>query len=485
VSLFWSLDPDAFPQAVHIERSVGADGPFHRITSTSISIQGFADVQVTNGVTYHYRLVPTGLATPAPSVAATPGAFPTADGFLEHLQRCAFAYFWHETNPANGLVRDRSTPSSPASIAAMGFALTASGIGIDHQWIPRDAGRDRALATLRFLDTAPQSSETNNVTGHRGWYYHFLNLKTGHRQWRCELSSVDTAWLLAGVVYAREYFDRSHPDEIELRRIADRLLGRVDWRWMLNGNETLSMGWHPETEFLASQWVGYNEAMWLLLLGLGTGEGGLSKAQWDRWCGGYRWQTSHGQSFVHFAPLFGHQYSHCWTDFRGVADDFMRRRGIDYFENSRRATLAQQAYCAANPSNRRGYSSLIWGLTACDGPGAPGYHEYMARGAPPAENDDGTIAPAAAGGSIPFAPEICLPTLRHFHEEFRAPIWRPYGFCDAFNLQADWFAPDVLGIDQGPILLMIENHRTGRVWKTFMRAPEIRRGLERAGFQAR
>jgi len=293
------------------------------------------------------------------------------------------------------------------------------------------------------------------------------------------------------------------------------------------------MGWRPETGFIRSRWIGYNEAMILLLLGLGANDNADTEAQrasgilpaeeakelptgrrqhdgpagsqyapirglgrapelagrallpefWNEWTRGYQWKTSYGQSFVHFPPLFGHQYSHCWIDFRGIADDYMRGKGIDYFENSRRATLAQRAYCVANPGRFKGYGELVWGLTACDGPGFGKFRAYSARGAPPPENDDGTIAPTAAGGSLPFAPEICIPTLRHFYALYRPNIWTRYGFCDAFNLTADWWDTEVLGIDQGPILIMIENYRTGRVWKTFMKAIEIQRGLRNAGFQ--
>jgi hypothetical protein len=212
--------------------------------------------------------------------------------------------------------------------------------------------------------------------------------------------------------------------------------------------------------------------------------GPLTPKFWKEWTSGYKWKTSYGQSFVHFAPLFGHQYSHCWIDFRGIADDYMRAKGIDYFENSRRATLAQRAYCVANPGRFNGYGELVWGLTACDGPGSEKFRAYSARGAPPAENDDGTIAPTAVGGSLPFAPEICIPTLRHLCDKYRPNIWTRYGFCDAFNLTANWWDPEVLGIDQGPILVMIENYRTRKVWNTFMKAPEVQRGLKAAGFQA-
>jgi hypothetical protein len=483
----------------------------------------------------------------AEPLAAPPDQFASDSDFLEFIQRKAFDYFWLETNPANGLIRDRSRTNSYCSIAAVGFGLTAIGIGIDHGWITREQGRERVLRTVRTFHEKPQGPDAVGNIGYRGWFYHFLDMDTGLRAWKCELSSIDTALFLAGALYAREYFSGAHADEAAIRDLVDRIYNRIDWHWMTGGasgeptrrptpnpsqegnkdsrpelqalgaaaSGALTMGWRPESGFIQSRWIGYNEAMILLLLGLGANDNPDTEAQraagilpagegkdlptgrrqniwagralppefWKEWTRGYQWKTSFGQSFVHFPPLFGHQYSHCWIDFHGLADDYMRDRGIDYFENSRRATLAQNAYCVANPGNFKGYGERVWGLTACDGPGFGEYRGYSARGAPPPENDDGTIAPTAAGGSLPFAPEICIPTLRHFYDQFRPGIWTRYGFCDAFNRTAGWWDSEVLGIDQGPILIMIENNHTGRVWRTFMKAVEIQRGLKNAGFR--
>jgi hypothetical protein len=259
--------------------------------------------------------------------------------------------------------------------------------------------------------------------------------------------------------------------------MADAIYNRVDWNWMARGTNVLSMGWNPRSGFLSSQWIGYNEAMLLYCLGLGAATNPLPASAWDRWTSGYKWASYYGQSFVPFAPLFGHQYSHGWIDFRHIADAYMRSNGSSYFENSRRATIAQRAYCAANPKGWTGYSSNLWGITASDGPTG-----YSARGAPPSENDDGTIAPTAAGGSIAFAPEYCVPALRNFYTRFRRNLWTAYGFRDAFNQRQQWWGPDELGIDQGPIVIMIENYRTQRVWRRFMLNPEVQRGLQRAGF---
>ena len=405
------------------------------------------------------------------------------DAFLDRMERAAFDYFWNEANPENGLIRDRSTPDSKCSIAAVGFGLSALNIGVERGWVPRETARQRVLTTLRTLAEGPQGEQADGVNGHRGWFYHFLEMGSAQRAWKCELSSIDTALLLAGVLDAGEFFSRQDPDEGAIRDLAKRLVSRVDWAWMTNGKETITMGWHPEKGFLESRWIGYNEAMILYLIALGASgdpgaAGDRSPVRWEAWTSGYKWRRHHGFEFVEFAPLFGHQYSHCWVDFRGIVDAEMRPHGIDYFENSRRATLAQRAYCIANPGGFPNYGPLDWGLSACDGPKG-----YAARGAPPAENDDGTLAPTAVGGSIPFAPEVCIPTLRHWEHTHGKRLWGRYGFRDGFNRKENWWATDTLGIDQGAILIMAENHRTGSVWRRMKSNPVIRKGLERAGFK--
>ncbi|MCL4181507.1 MAG: Tat pathway signal protein [Verrucomicrobia bacterium] len=437
-------------------------------------------------MTYHYRVQDAGSVGASGrhsnTVTASTGAFASDDEFLDFLQYAAFQYFWREANPANGLVRDRSRPDSVSSIAATGFGLTALGIGIDRGWITRAEGRERALTTLRTFWERPQGAGPEGCIGYRGWFYHFLDMNTALRVWRCELSSIDTALFLAGMLDAGIYFDQPEAEEPAIRALAGRIFDRIDWQYLATGTNSLSMGWRPETGFIEARWIGYNEAMILYILGLGATVRPLASDHWTAWTSGYSWTTHFGQDYVAFAPLFGHQYSHCWIDFRQIADGYLQRKGIDYFENSRRATLAQRAYCIANPGGFPGYGAEVWGLTACDGPGSTGFFAYIARGAPPAENDDGTIAPTAVGGSLPFAPEYCLPTLRHFYDRYRTRLWTGYGFRDAFNLTADWWGPDVLGIDQGPILIMAENHRTGSVWRRFMREPIVHRGLAAAGF---
>jgi hypothetical protein len=332
------------------------------------------------------------------------------------------------------------------------------------------------LTTLTFLWNSPHGPETD-ATGYKGFYYHFLDLHTGRRARDSELSTVDTALLLGGVLHVQQYFDQENAAEAQIRALADALYRRVEWPWMQVRSAKICHGWKPETGFLAYDWGGYNEAMILYLLALGSPTFPISPDAWTAWTSSYAWQSHYGHAFVVFPPLFGHQYSHVWIDFRGIQDTYMRDKGLDYFENSRRATLANRAYAIANPQGWADYGENVWGFTASDIPAS-----YSARGAPPAESDDGTITPTAAAGSFAFTPHESLAALRHMYAIYRTQIWGPYGFKDAFNPSLQWFATDYLGIDQGPIVLMIENYRTGRIWHVFMQHPAIQRGLAHAGF---
>jgi hypothetical protein len=430
------------------------------------------------------------------ALLAGPARAQTTDAILDSLQASAFRFFWHQANAGNGLIRDRSQSGSPCSIASQGFGLSAICIAIDHGWITREAGRDRVLTALRTFWNGEQSTDPVTAIGYRGFFYHFLDMTTATRMWtwNTELSSIDTALLLAGILDARQFFDGDDPAEQEIRALATQIYGRVEWEWMRNpNNDAIRHGWDPDPApgaFLPYDWIGYNEAMILYVLALGSPTHPVPSSSWDAWTSLYNdhWGTQYGQTYLVFPPLFGHQYSHCWVDFRNRQDAFMQGKGIDYFENSRRATLAQQAYCIANPLGRVGYAANQWGITAGDGPTG-----YTARGAPPGQNDDGTITPSAVVGSLPFAPEICLPTIEHLYDTYRdqpvpcgsgATYWGAYGFRDGFNLtrDPDWWGCDVIGIDQGPIIVMIENYRTGAVWNRFMRNADVLIGLQRAGF---
>jgi len=425
-------------------------------------------------------------------MSATVVAADPIDVMLDNIQHTAFQYFWNEANATNGLVRDRSQSGSPCSIAATGFGLSAICTGIDHGWITRAQGQARVHTTLTTFWTKPQGTDASATIGYQGFFYHFLDMNTALRMtsWNTELSTIDTALLLVGILDCKQYFNTADPVDVQIRTLADQIYGRVDWEWIRNPtNNAIRHGWDPDVDpdpapepgFLPYDWIGYSEAMIVYILALGSPTHPVPTAAWTAWTGGYNWSNPGygGNEYVVFPPLFGHQYSHCWIDFRNKRDAYMQLKGIDYFENSRRATLAQQAYCIANPFGRVGYAANQWGLTAGDGPG----FTYAARGAPPAQNDDGTITPTAVVGSLPFAPEICLPTIQNFYDNYPA-LWGTYGFRDGFNLTAfpDWYGPDFLGIDQGPIVMMIENYRTAAFWSRFMQNADIQNGMTAAGF---
>ena len=431
-----------------------------------------------------------------------------ADPFLDTVETRTFRWFWETTNAKNGLVPDRWPTKSFSSVAAIGFGLTSYVIGVERGYVARADAATRVRTTLDFLYHAPEGASPTGVTSYKGFFYHFLDMDTGLRFQTVELSTIDTSLLLAGVLTCREYFTNTNPDETAIRALADSLYARVDWNWASPNAPLVSMGWHPESGFIPSDWRGYDEAMILYVLALGSPTHPIQPAAWSAWASTYEWRSYYGQDHVNFAPLFGHQYSQLWIDFRGIRDAYMQSRGIDYFENSRRATIAQRAYGIANPGKFRDYGANVWGLTASDGPmdttfvvdnALREFHTYWARGAAANEvRDDGTIAPTAAGGSVAFAPEIAIPALRELRVRYGDPLFGQYGFLDAFNSTyrdararvtqgrvvdgIAWFDTDYLGIDQGPIIGMIENYRTGLIWKLMKQSPYIRLGLRRAGF---
>jgi len=483
IVLHWDNSTDADVSGYKVYRALTNGGPFAVLNPAAlVTSAGYCDTsaKVINGHTNYYYVTAVAKTSQESQrstvIAAVPHGFADDDEFLEYLQQVSFDYFWYLANPRNGLIPDRTSRGSACSIAAVGFGLSAIAVGIDHGWITRTQGVARVLTTLKTFWQAPQGSNPRGTIGYKGWFYHFLDMNTATRA-GAELSSMDTVLLLAGILDAKQFFNGTSADETAIRTMADAIFDRVDWTWMTRGMNVVSMGWFPDSGFIRNDWIGYNEAMILCCLGLGAQTNALPATAWEAWTSGYTWTQSYGLSFVPFPPLFGHQYSHCWIDFRFTVDPYMRGHNSSYFENSRRATLAQRSYCIANPLHHAGYNGTVWGLTASDGP--PG---YSAHGAPPAQEDDGTIAPTAAGGSIAFTPEYSVPTLRYFYQLYRPNIWTAYGFRDAFNLGAHWVAQDELGIDQGPIVIMIENYRTQRVWRRFMQNEIVQRGLQRAGF---
>ena len=416
------------------------------------------------------------------------------EDLLDRLQRAAFGYFVEQFNPANGLVADTSRRGAPASIAVVGFALSCYPVGVERGWMTRAEAVTRTLVTLRFFSDSRQS-EQPDATGYKGFYYHFLDMRTGKRVWQSELSLIDTTLLLAGVLTAGAYFNADTPEESEIRARADAIYQRMDWRWALGGALTARQGWKPESGFLHYGWDGYDEATILYVLGLASPSHPLPDGSFAAWTATYQWENIYGYEFLYGGPLFIHQFSHAWIDFEGIRDRFMREKDSDYFENSRRAVRVQREYAQRDPYGFNGYGNDFWGLTASDGPGfrtlkTEGtnrhFFGYAARGVPYGP-DDGTIGPCATLASLPFEPELTLRAIRNFATHYPG-IFRdsrmPGGFNPTFvgDGASIWTSPDCFGLDQGIVVLMIENYRTRLIWNLMRRCPSIRIGLRRAGF---
>jgi hypothetical protein len=412
-----------------------------------------------------------------------PTSFSTDDDFLNYVEQETFNYFWTEANPSNGLIPDKSG-ASRCSIAAVGFGLSGINIGIERGWITRSEGAARALTTLQTFSNLPQGTNATGEGGYQGWFYHYLDMNTGLRYGTAELSTEDTSLLMLGVLDAGRFFDNpTNAIELQIRQISSNLLNNVNWPWALGSDNLVYMHWTPESGFNGvGGWRGGNEAYLVYLLGLGSPTTPLPAASWAAWTSTYNWQSYYGFSYIYKAPLFIHQYVHCWFDLNAITDDYMRGKGSDYFEDARRAALAQNAYGLDNPAGYSNYSSNEWGWSSCSGPG----NQYVVCGAPgSATFDNGTIAPTAAAGSMPFAPEICLPTLQHLYFTYTNQLWTTEGFRDAFNVTSNhWFAPWANGINQGPILIMIENYRTAFTWRRMLGSPIVQAGLQAAGFTA-
>lgn len=442
------------------------------------------------------------LAVPASETAASvpgegearPQGAAADDALLERYQRAAFDYFVRNRNPANGLYADNSRDGSPVSIAVVGFALSAYPVAVERGWIAREEAVEHCSAALRFFRDSNQDGSPDS-TGYKGFYFHFLDPVTGARVWRCELSMIDTALLIVGALMAARYFNADTPAEAELRSIAGLLYHRVDWCWSQNGGETIMQGWKPECGFLHYGWEGYSEAIVLYVLALGSPTHPIGEDCYRAWTRTYQWENIYGHGFLYAGPLFIHQFSHAWIDFRGIRDRFMREKGCDYFENSRRAVHVQRAYACINPRGHAGYDEDCWGFSACEGPSdevqavaAEPRHlfGYAARGVPYGP-DDGTLSPPAVLACLPFEPRLALDALHAMccrHPE----IVDEGGFTSGFNADLRdgdgrvWVSPGLFGLDQGIIVLMVENCRTGLPWRLMRGCRPIVDGLRRAGF---
>ena len=419
------------------------------------------------------------------------------DEVLAELQHDTFKYFTAEMNEGNGLVPDNTRQGAPCSIAVVGFALTAYPIGVERGYISRADAIRRALKSLRFFHDGVQGTGPDAI-GYNGFYYHFLDMKTGKRIWKSEVSTIDTAYLLAGALTCALYFNRETKEERQIRELAGALYARADWRWAQNGALTVTHGWKPEAGFIRYRWTGYSEALILYILGLASPTFPLPQESYRAWTSTYKWKSLYGHEFVYAGPLFIHQLSHMWIDFRGIQDEYMSEKAIDYFENSRRAVYVQQAYAIRNPKKMVGYDRYTWGITASDGPGPAvrrlrgrtlRFYDYVARSIPYGP-DDGTLAPWAIAASLPFAPEVVLPSLKRINENY-PEMTNKYGFKCSYNPTftlskgkgGGWVSEGYYGLDQGPIVMMIENYRTGMLWRMMRRSPHIVAGLRRAGFR--
>lgn len=417
---------------------------------------------------------------------------------LEKLQRETFDYFVKQQHPVTGLIADKTQPHFPSSIAATGMAITAYIAGVEKKFIERQDAVQRILKVLRFFYNSEQSTEAS-ATGYKGFYYHFLKMETGERDWHCELSTIDTTLFIAGALSAAAYFTAVDEAEQELRNLADQLYRRIDWQWALDGGKTISHGWKAESGFLPFRWDNhYSEAMIMYSLAMGSPTFPIKAEGYKNWISTFELTKVYGTSYLYAGPLFIHQFSHMWIDFRGIQDDFNKSVGFDYFENSRRATYVHRQYGMENPKQYKHYGKFGWGFTASDGPGnfeleingvQRIFYDYIARGAPFGP-DDGTISPWAVVASLPFAPEIVIGTIRHAIEKLNLKPKRIYGFDASFNPTFPekksnphgWVSPWRFGLNQGPIVIMIENYNSGLIWNLMKTCPYLINGLQRAGF---
>ena len=415
---------------------------------------------------------------------------------LDALQKDGFKYFLDKVNPQNGLIADSTRDNDASSIAAVGFALACYPVGVEHGWVSRQDALERTLVTLRYFLSSSQGTE-RDAAGYQGFYYHFLDLQSGQRTWKSELSTIDTTYLLCGMLTAAQYFSRDDPGEREINMLVNQLFERVNWQWAQDGELAVTHGWKPESGFLENRWQGYDEALLVYLLALGASKYSLPRDSYAAYTSTYRWETHYGYELFYAGPLFIHHFSHVWLDFRGLQDDPMRARGLDYFENSRRATYMHQQHAIRNPSGFDGYGEHAWGITASEGPirghkpetkDGRTFYGYLARGVP--GPDDGTLSPWTTITALPFAAEIALPAIEHFHTTY-PQLAGPYGMKCSLNptfredatANIGWFSNDYYGVNEGPVVLMIENYRSGLIWRLFASSPYVQEGLRKAGFR--
>jgi hypothetical protein len=418
----------------------------------------------------------------------------TDAALVDRLQRAAFNYFPKHSNPETGLVADTSVAGVPCSIAAVGFALSSYTVAVERGWMTRPEAIALTTTTLCFFANGHQGRERHAI-GYKGFFYHFLHMDTGHRAWNSELSTIDTTLLVAGVLTASAYFDGGDAAEGEIRRLATLIYERIDWHWALNKGETLCMGWKPGSGFLRWRWQGYDEAVLLYTLALASPTHPIPQSSYDAFTSSYSWMLFGEQCYLYAGPLFIHLFSHAWIDFRGIKDRFIEERETDYFENTRRAISVHRDYAIHNPHGFAGYGPELWGLTACEGPSGrlrlrngerQHFRGYVARGAPFGP-DDGTLAPFAPLACLPFAPDLAMASVRHILDTYPGLLINGMltgGFNPTLKGKdaEGWKTDHVASLDQGLLVMMIENHRTGMIWRLLRANPIIRRGLERAGF---
>jgi hypothetical protein len=417
----------------------------------------------------------------------------TDEAMLDQLQQAAFGYFLEMVNPDNGLVADTSRDNSPVSIAVVGFALSCYPIAVERGWMTRADALRLSVAALRFFRDSDQSGAPD-ATGYKGFYYHFLDMKKGTRVWQSELSMIDTALLIAGALTAAQYFTADVPEEAELRELVDVIYRRIDWLWSEDGGGTIRQGWKPESGFLHYGWEGYSEAIVLYAMAMGSPTHPIKADCYSAWTQTYQWENLYGHDYLYAGPLFVHQFSHAWIDLRGIRDPFMREKKSDYFENSRAAVDIQRRYTQLNPHEFVGYDENCWGLSACDGPTdgqsdtiSPDHRlfGYAGRGVPYGP-DDGTLSAPAVLASLPFAPALVMEAMRNMLMRY-PQMMVDHRLASSFNASVlvdgqPWISNGYYGLDQGIVVMMIENHRSGLIWQLMRSNPYISEGLRQAGF---